>query len=304
MCVSEFFFLRSLPSFLSSFVRSFVRSLVPSFFLFVLSFYICKLVSFSFFFFLSFLPFFLPSFLPSFLHFFLPPSFPSFLPSFFPSKLSSFFPSVLPSFLPSFQEEKDLGVTISSDLKHANHCKKAYNKANTMLGFIARNFECKTPDVMLSLYNSMVRPHLEYAVQFWTPYYRKDIALLERIQRRATKMIPTFRAQPYEERLKRLNLFTLEKRRLRGDMIQVFKYLKKFNNVDYSKFFELQTNLRTRNNGLPIQSSRCNTDIGRSFFSNRVIRHWNNLPSEVINANTINSFKYRIDRHFAASGVN
>ena len=206
--------------------------------------------------------------------------------------------------LQAMQEEKDLGVTISSDLKHANHCKKAYNKANIMLGFIARNFECKTPDVMLSLYNSMVRPHLEYAVQFWSPNYRKDIDLLERIQRRATKMIPTLRAQPYEERLKRLNLFTLEKRRLRGDMIQVFKYLKKFNNVDYSKFFELQTNSRTRNNGLPIQSSRCNTDIGRSFFSNRVIRHWNNLPSEVVNANTINSFKYRIDRHFAASGVN
>ncbi len=62
--------------------------------------------------------------------------------------------------------ESDLGVTISSDLKHVNHCKNAYNKANTMLGFISRKFEYKTPEVMLSLYNSMIRPHLEYAVQF------------------------------------------------------------------------------------------------------------------------------------------
>lgn len=202
------------------------------------------------------------------------------------------------------QEERDLGVTISSDLKQIKHCKSACKKANTMLGFISRNFEYKTPGVMLSLYNSLVRPHLEYAVQFWSPNYRKDIELLERVQRRATKMIPSLRTKPYEERLERLNLFTLEKRRLRGDMIQVFKYLNKLSNVDHSKLFTLQTNLRTRNNGKTIQAKRCNTDIGRSYFSNRVVRHWNSLPAEVVSAETINSFKKRIDRHFAASGVN
>ncbi len=58
------------------------------------------------------------------------------------------------------KEESNLRVTISSDIKHANHCKNADNKANTMLGFISRNFEYKTPEVMLSLHNSMVRPHL------------------------------------------------------------------------------------------------------------------------------------------------
>ncbi len=201
------------------------------------------------------------------------------------------------------KEESDLGVTISSDLKHANHCKKAYNKANTILRLISRNFKYKTPEVMLSLFNSMVRPHLEYAVQFWSPNYRKDIESLERIQRRATKMIPPLRALPYEERLKGLNLFTLEKRRLRGDMIQVFKYIKGFSNVDHSKLFELQTRSRTRNNGLSIQSKRCNTDIGRSFFSNRVMRHWNDLSAEVVSAETINSLKKRIDRHFVTTGV-
>ena len=81
-----------------------------------------------------------------------------------------------------------------------------------MLGFIARNFEYKIPQVMLSLYNFMVRPYLEYTVQFWSPNYRKDIELMERVQRRATKIIPTLRSQPYEERLKRLNLFSLEKK--------------------------------------------------------------------------------------------
>lgn len=63
------------------------------------------------------------------------------------------------------QEESDIGVTISSNLKHAKHCKQAYGKTNTVLRYMARNFECKTLEVTLTLYNLMVRPHLEYAVQ-------------------------------------------------------------------------------------------------------------------------------------------
>ena len=205
--------------------------------------------------------------------------------------------------LQTVQEESDLGVTITNDLKPTKHCKLACKKANVMLGFIARNFDYKTPEVMLTLYNSLVRPHLEYAVQFWSPNYRKDIELLERVQRRATKMIPSLRGQAYEERLKKLNLFSLEKRRLRGDLIQVFKYLNRFNNVDHGNMLELHTNQRTRNNGRPLKEKRCHTDIGRRFFSNRVVRHWNKLPAEVVNAKTISTFKNRIDRHFIATGI-
>ncbi len=118
-------------------------------------------------------------------------------------------------------EKSDIGVAVSSDLNHSKHCKLACRKANTMLGFIARNFDYKTPEVVLKLYTSMVLPHLEYSVQFWFPSDKKDIAPLERVERRATKMIPSLRGQSYEERLKRLNLFTLGKRRIGGDLIQV-----------------------------------------------------------------------------------
>ncbi len=121
--------------------------------------------------------------------------------------------------LKAVNEESDLGVTISSDLKFAKHCKSTCKKANTMLGFITGNFKYKTPEVMLSLKKSLVRPKLEYAVRFWSPSYRKDIELLKRVQRQDTKMIPSLRSQPHEERLKRLNLFSLEKRRLIGDLI-------------------------------------------------------------------------------------
>ncbi len=114
---------------------------------------------------------------------------------------------------------KYLGVTITSNLKFSQQCKEAAGKANRMLGFIKRNFSFKNNDIILPLYNSLVRPHLEYAVQFWSPHLAMDIAKLEAVQRRAMKMIPSLRNKSYEERLARLNLFSLEKRRLRGKLI-------------------------------------------------------------------------------------
>lgn len=79
------------------------------------------------------------------------------------------------------KEESDICVTINSALKHPKHCKKSYYEAQTMLGFIVRIFECKMRGVMLSLYNSVIRPHLECAAQFWSPNYRIDIRILENI---------------------------------------------------------------------------------------------------------------------------
>ncbi len=91
--------------------------------------------------------------------------------------------------LESVQCVKDLGVTIASSLKFSQQCKDAAGKANRMLGFINRNFSFKNKDVILPLYISLVRPQLEYAVQFWSPRHAKDTAKLEAVQRRATNMI-------------------------------------------------------------------------------------------------------------------
>ena len=125
--------------------------------------------------------------------------------------------------LAKVEQEKDLGVVISSDLKPSKQCSEVVKTANKLIGFIGRSFEFRTEEIILNLYNSLVRPHLEYCVQCWSPYYKKDIEKLEGVQRRMKKLIPRLRNKPYEERLSELNLFSLTKRRLRGDLLRFSK---------------------------------------------------------------------------------
>jgi hypothetical protein len=204
--------------------------------------------------------------------------------------------------LSNVKQEKDLGVIISNNLKTTDQCTAASKKANKMLGFITRNIDHKSPDIMKKLYTAFVRPHLEYAVQFWSPNYIKDQNSLERVQRRATKHIPALRNSTYEERLKRLDMFSLNKRRIRGDLIEVFKILNQFDKINPEKLFEMNNVSVTRGNGMKLKGQRYNTIARKSYFSVRVIDHWNKLPTSVVCSNTIDSFKSRLDKHFREIG--
>ena len=109
-------------------------------------------------------------------------------------------------------KEKTLGVT----MKVSEQCRIAASKGNQILGMIQRNITYKEKSLIVPLYKAIVRPHLEYCIQAWNLHLRKDIDVLEKIQRRATKLIPGLRDIRYEERLKECGLTTLETRRLRG----------------------------------------------------------------------------------------
>ena len=202
--------------------------------------------------------------------------------------------------------EKDLGILLDEKLKFSEHINTKVNKANQILGCIKHTFKHMNKDIFKLLYKSMIRPHLEYGSVIWSPHLKKDIDAIERVQRRATKLVPEVRDLCYEERLRALDLPTLKFRRDRADLIETYNILteKHILNTDCrcqtcpnKQMFQKSLSRNTRGHSMKLQVQKA-TGPRFHFLATRVVNNWNSLSNTTVTQPTLQKFKTALHREW------
>jgi len=194
------------------------------------------------------------------------------------------------------ETEKDLGVWTETNLGVTKHCRELASKANKLIGLLGRHLPKLNDDAFRRLYSTLIRPSLEHAVSAWNPWLRCDIDLLERVQRRATRRLTIMTGLDYETRITRLGLTTLEQRRRRGMLIDMFKLWKGwYAGLEWSNFFSPKPYRTTRGHYASALKPHVKLNLRKMFFSVSVIDDWNNLPEQLLDCPSLNSFKNNLD---------
>ena len=191
-------------------------------------------------------------------------------------------------------------------LKPSDHCAKAAGTAMGVLFQLLRSFHYRDKKTFVSLYKVYVRPHLEFAVPAWNPWLKKDVEVLEKVQKKFIKNITGLNSVTYEERLKEIGMLDLSNRRLYLDLVETFKIIHGITRIDRSDIFELVRDRQrraTRSNDCPLNIivKRCSLDIRRNFFSNRVADPWNKLPADMKECHSLSMFKTNLKSHLIAT---
>ena len=195
--------------------------------------------------------------------------------------------------------EKDLGILVDNDLNFESHIDYIVKRASSKKAQILRNFTYRSKKVLVPLFKSLVRPILEYANTVWDPSLRSQITLLEAVQRKFTRHILEVKHFSYEERLRKLNLPSLEYRRFRGDLIQVYKIAHKhYDRPSVNSLFRFQNNSKLRGHSFKLTKFITKKRQYHHFFTNRIINKWNSLSEEIVSSKTMNAFKNNIDREY------
>ena len=196
-------------------------------------------------------------------------------------------------------DQQDLGIIFTKDLKWQKQREKSCDKANRVLGFIESNFRYKNKELFLPLYKSLVRPNPEYAAYFSSPRLRRDIDTIEKVQKRATTTSPEIRNHSYHQRIQYHEVISLIQRRLRGHLIEVIKYLNELKTASARGLIDDNLNDRTRNNEPNLIVKHLNSSVAQHFYPIKIKTIWDALPTEVVSSRTVNSFKKRLDKQRA-----
>jgi hypothetical protein len=203
--------------------------------------------------------------------------------------------------LETTDEEKDVGVIMSSNLKPSSQCARAAKTASVVLGQVSRSFKYRDKRIFPRLYTRYVRPHLEFASPAWNPSYQKDIEVLEKVQQRALKMVSGLTGSTYEEKLKELGMDSLKDRRTEADLVMVYKVLHGLITVDKNAWFTMAARAanvtRSAADELKLIKPFARTDKRSKFFTVRICDAWNSLPKDIRSSRTINQFKSAYRKH-------
>ena len=195
--------------------------------------------------------------------------------------------------------ERDLVVNIDTILTFDNQLTNIVKNARKRSGLLLRTITYKSPKILIPLFKSMVRTPMEHAGVVWSPYKKKHINILEKIQKHFTKFMYGMKNLTYHERLTRLKLPSLEYRRFRGDLIETYKILHSlYDPLTTKSLLTVDSQTITRSNGLKLKKVRTNYKQYQMFFTNRIPTHWNKLPRDIVTANSLNQFKNKVDTHF------
>jgi len=202
---------------------------------------------------------------------------------------------ILLQMLESSPAERDLRKLVGSRLHTSRQRALVAKRASCILGCMKHSITSWSKEVILPQYSALVWPHLEYCVQFWAPQLKQDVEGLECIQRKSAELVKVLEGMSCEEQLRTLGLSSLEKRRPKGDLLALYSFLRRGSGEGGADLFSKASSDSVHGSGSELHQGRFSLDLRKHFFTEWVIKHWNSLSREVVDAPSLSVYKRHLD---------